>query len=51
MQMSEGLDNKGYGRTKFCEILESGEFGMDLLYMQNLSCSRNVTIDKKQHDS
>ena len=34
MKMSEGLDCKGYGRTKFCEILESGEFRMDLLYMQ-----------------
>ena len=57
MQMSEGLDCKGYGRTKFCEILESGEFQMDLLYMQQCPGMKTWAVvemspaDTKQHNS
>ena len=57
MQMSEGLDCKGYGSTKFCEILESGEFRMDLLYMQQCAGVKTWAIVEmspshtKQHDS
>ena len=57
MQMSEGLDCKGYGRTKFCEILDSGEFRMDLLYMQQFPGMKTWAVvemspsDTKQHNS
>ena len=55
MQMSEGLE--GYGRTKFCEILESGEFLMDLLFMQQCPGMATWAVvemspsDTKQHNS
>ena len=57
MQMSEGLYCKGYGRTKFCDILESGEFRMDLSYMQQCPGMKTWAVvemspsDTKQHNS
>ena len=57
MEMSEGLDWKGYGRKKFCEILELGEFGMDLLYVQQCPGMKTWAVvemspsDTKQYNS
>ena len=57
MQMSEGLDCKGYGKTKFCEMLESGEFRMDLLYIQQCPGMKTWVVaemtpsDTKQYNS